>query len=197
MVEKAHIFVEAAELTATPSKSKPAIRFAETPEPDSENVAKEKVLEGLEQVLRAVLQNSGTQGSPSSNSGRSSSRNQNSQNSMASSGSGNNSRNCYFSPNRGNNVSNSASARNAPFSPLRNGSNRNQNWNSSSHGYNNNWPNCNNSAQSFNQRGPRNFHPTAPNNQSMPNAGNAGQVPRQQNFNQNGPRNQQQLRISV
>jgi len=49
-VEKARIFVEASELTATPSKSKPVVRFAEAQESEtnSETVTKEKVLEGLE-----------------------------------------------------------------------------------------------------------------------------------------------------
>jgi len=197
MVEKGGIFVEALELTATPSKSKLAVRFAETLESNSENVTKDKVLEGLEEVLRAVLQNSGSQGAPSSNSGHTSPQNQSSQNSQANSGSGNNPRNRYFSPNRGNNVSNSGNARNASFSPLRNGSNRNQNWNSPSRGYNNNRQNSNNSGQSFSQRGPGNFCPNTQNNQSVPNAGNAGQASQQQNSNQNGPRNQRQSRCSV
>ena len=63
-VEKAHIFVEASELTAAPSKLKPAVRFAGTQEPNSETVKSDKVLGELGQILQAVLQNSGSQGAP-------------------------------------------------------------------------------------------------------------------------------------
>ena len=87
-VEKARIFVEASELTATQSKSKPVVRFAEAQESEinSETVSKDKVLEGLEQVLRAVLQNPGFQRNPPSNTGRTSPQNQGNQNNQANSG---------------------------------------------------------------------------------------------------------------
>jgi len=194
-VEKARIFVEASELTVTPSKSKPAVRFAETSEsePKPESDTTDKVLEGLEQVLRAVLQNSGPQGAPSSNSGRSSPPNQSSQNNQANSDTGNNPRNRYFPNNRGNNVSNNQNRGNS-FSSPRNGSNQNWNWNSPGRGYNDNRQNSNNSNQQSNQTGSGNPNSNLQTDQNSANAGNTDSAPQQQN--RNGSRNQRRSRNS-
>jgi len=86
--------VEAAELTAITSKSKPAVRFAST----SEDVCTDKVLDGPECILRPVLQNEGPQVSLSLNLGRSSHQNQNGPNSTASGRSGSDFQNRHFSP---------------------------------------------------------------------------------------------------
>lgn len=62
--------MEVAQLAAPTAKSKPAVRFAETSEPLSDSVRTDTLLNRLEQVLRAVLQNQGSQRPTSLNSGR-------------------------------------------------------------------------------------------------------------------------------
>jgi len=191
-VEKARIFVEASELTATPSKSKPVVRFAEAQEPEtnSETSTKDKVLEGLEQVLRAVLQNPGFQRNPSPDTGRTSPQNQNSQNNQANSGSGNNPRGRYFSPPRNNNNNNNNSNNGNGSNRNRN---RNRNWNSPNRGNNNNRQNYNNSGQSSNQGGTQNSNTS--NNQNVTDSQSANQSA-QPNSNRNGSQNQRQFRNS-
>ena len=130
-VEKARLYVEANEMTvATDIAKKPAVHFAGVEDIPNEETRTDKILDGLERVLQAVLKNQGSPGSQGLNQGCPATQNRSHNDSVDSGGSKTDAWNRHFSPARSNNCSDYTNRRaNFAGGGVQNTPNQNRGWN--------------------------------------------------------------------